>query len=381
MSDDYSISSTAINDARIFTIVLASISLQFPLSVVIILIQRYDTLVKGKSFIHYVLMIAIADMMTALFYAFGYPSSGTAACSAQGFGSVFFSRMSWFYTDVLIFQLLYVIVFKKYFLNKRYMDAVVFTLNIVLSLVLFSTGTGYGQDDEVSSNLVCNFYAGKGDDETEVQWTEYAFLYGLYFSFVIIIVFSTIIVCYILFFNNNKSSNIYINERIKDSWKIVMLYPLAMMIAWAPSQAYFLYILSYQSTHSILAPKNGLIIKNYLQALNVLYGPLLSIIFYTKTLDARRAWIHNLRGIIYVTASIDVDDRTTCSSIISMDDVRVSERDQSWPNRSTWVTNLASSLWRRNNRSSKGQQSSSINDALNPMSSNNIIVTRIGEDL
>jgi len=361
MSDDYSADGTAISDARIFMIVLASISLLFPLSVVIILIQRYDTLVRGKSLIHYILMIAIADTITALFYAFGYPSS--IACSIQGFCLVLFSRMSWFYTDVLIFQLFCVVVFKMYFLSKRYMDVVVFTLNIVLSLILFSTGTGYGQDDEVSSIMICNFYAGKGDDEKEVRWTKYTYLYVLYFSFMIIIVFSTIIVCYSLFFNNNKSWNIYVNERIKDSWKIVILYPLAMMISWAPSQAYDIYFFSYQSTHSNRTPKNGYVIYDYLVTLNVLYGPLLSIIFYTNTLDARRAWMHNLRGIMYVTTSIDIDDRTTCSSIISIDDMRVSEIDQSSPNRN------------------KGQQSGSINDALNPMSSNNNTLTRIGEDL
>ena len=88
MSDDYSANGTAINDARIFMIVLASISLLFPLSVVIILIQRYDTLVRGKSLIHYILMIAIADSITALFYAFGYPSS-SITCSIQGFVLIF----------------------------------------------------------------------------------------------------------------------------------------------------------------------------------------------------------------------------------------------------------------------------------------------------
>ena len=137
MSDDYHFQYPAINDARIFTIVLASISLLFPLSVVIILIQRYGTLVRGRSLIHYVLMIAIADTMTALFCTFGYPAS-RAACSIQGFCFLFFSRMSWFYTDVLIFQLFYVVVFKRYFLDKRYMDVLVFTLNMVLALIPLS---------------------------------------------------------------------------------------------------------------------------------------------------------------------------------------------------------------------------------------------------
>ena len=41
----YQVDHAAINDVRIFTIVIASISTLFPLSVVVILIQRYNTLV------------------------------------------------------------------------------------------------------------------------------------------------------------------------------------------------------------------------------------------------------------------------------------------------------------------------------------------------
>ena len=91
LTDDYI---AAINNARIFTIVLASISILFPLSVVFILIQRYNTLVRGKSLIHYILMIAIADTMTAIIYAFGYPLPGSVACSIQGFCWFFFARFS-----------------------------------------------------------------------------------------------------------------------------------------------------------------------------------------------------------------------------------------------------------------------------------------------
>jgi len=66
MSDDYSIDYQAIEQARVFTIIIASISVLFPLSVVFILIQNYNTLVRGKSLVHYVLCIAIADTMTAI---------------------------------------------------------------------------------------------------------------------------------------------------------------------------------------------------------------------------------------------------------------------------------------------------------------------------
>ena len=80
------------------------ISALFPLSVVIILIQKYNALVLGRSLVHYVLCIAAADTATSISMAFGYPQSGTAACSIQGFVLLLFQRLSWFYTDVLVIQ-------------------------------------------------------------------------------------------------------------------------------------------------------------------------------------------------------------------------------------------------------------------------------------
>ena len=158
-----------------------------------------------------------------------------------------------------------------------------------------------------------------------------------------------------------------------------------MMVTWIPGEAYLFYLDSYVSNHGRF-PKHGIVIFDYLNVLHILYGPLLSIIFYTKTLDARRAWMHNLRGIMYVTTSIDIDDRTTCGSIISMDDVRVSEVEQSSStNHSAWsrVTNLTASLWKRDN-SNKNKDDYSINQdcvQMNPISNVDSAILRIGDDL
>jgi len=391
-TDDYIVQHhTAISDSRIFTIVLASISALFPLSVVIILVQRYNTIVRGRSLIHYVLMIAIADTMAAIFRAFGYPPSGSDACSIQGFGIAYFSRMSWFFTDVLIFQLFYVVVFKTYFLDKRYMHAIVFTLNMVLALTPLSAGLTYGEDDDdkgipLGACLISN---GKSvdDDATLDHWEEYTFFIELYASFVFIIILTGIVVVYSLTIKYTKSSSVYINERIKDSWKVIILYPLAMMIAWVPGVAYAFYFNSYASDHSGPYPPNGLVIANYLNAINVLYGPFLSIIFYTKTLDARRAWMYNLKCLMYLVMRIDIDDRSTCESIISIEDVRVSaypvsDNKSNSTSLSRLTHQLTSSIWKRNDKTELTSPIvlNSDHDNMNPMSKNERVL-RIEENL
>ena len=101
MSDDnsggYYFDYPAISKSETFTIVLGSICTLFPASVVLILILRYEKLMKGRRLIHYVMMIAIADTITSMFIALGYPAPHTTTCAVQGFVLYFFSKASWFF--------------------------------------------------------------------------------------------------------------------------------------------------------------------------------------------------------------------------------------------------------------------------------------------
>ena len=98
------------------------------------------------------MMIAIADTMTSISIAFGLP--GASLCSAQAFLNMFFSRMSWLFTDVLIFQLFYIVVFKKCFLNVKYMHCIVWPVNILQQILPYTTGTRYGFDDAADDSEV-----------------------------------------------------------------------------------------------------------------------------------------------------------------------------------------------------------------------------------
>jgi len=320
-TDDYNAERDALHSSEIFSIVIGSISSIFPLSVVLILIQRYNTLVRGKSLVHYVLMIAIADTMVCLSIALGFPIGGTKLCSIQGFVLFFFSRLSWLFTDVLIIQLFFVVVFQRYFLNVKYMHCIVWSLNIVLQLLPFSTGTYYGFSDGINYGSCCLF-VGKGTYENYYKWLQYTFNIWLLISFSIIIILSIVIVLFSFIKKHNNISSTYLAQRV---WSIVILYCVAMMITWVPCTAFFYYFEYAVATGKSISYFRLYVIGNYLFGITALYGPLLSLIFYTKTVDARRAWMHNLRCIINLVTNIEIDDRTTCSSIISIDDRYVSE--------------------------------------------------------
>lgn len=104
IDNQYHYSNEGIDHSEIFSIVIGVISSLFPLSVVFIMLYRYEILLKSKAFSHYILMIAISDTIVSISIAMGFPKNGTSACYTQGLLNFFFSRASWFFTDILIVQ-------------------------------------------------------------------------------------------------------------------------------------------------------------------------------------------------------------------------------------------------------------------------------------
>jgi hypothetical protein len=199
-------------------------------------------------------------------------------------------------------------------------------VNILLQILPFTTGTRYGFDDgEVvfENHVICYLGTGTGSFNTSLTWNEYSFNIELFVSLGIIIILSIAVVFYSLNISRTtKTSHVFLTQRIRESWSIVILYPCAMLVAWVPSTIYS-YHLNYLLSNDKKLPPHAYVIFDYLNAITALYGPLLALIFYTKTVDARRAWMYNLRCILYVLTDVDMDDRSTCSSIISIEDSQI----------------------------------------------------------
>ena len=318
-NDDYIYDYNGIKTAEIFTIVIASISALFPASVVFILLQQYDVLVRGKSLIHYVLMIAIADTLVSINIALGFPKSGIL-CSAQAFSLLFFGRMSWNFTLVLVFQLCFIVVYKKYFLNIKYMHIIVWTFTISLAFLPFSTGTHYGRSASTTEPVAvrCNFYNPNGDRKTADRWKQYSFRIELFTCFSMMTLLSIIVVIYSQCMNDSKTSHVYLAQRIRESWSTVILYPAAMLLTWVPSTGY-----GFFEEYFSNLPSHYYVISDYLTACQSLYGPLLAIIYYSKTQDARRAWLHNFKRMYQFITKADVDGEESRSTVASSHDMEL----------------------------------------------------------
>ena len=79
-----------IRSSEIFTIVIGSISIVFPLSVVVILLYKWNLLLKDRPLTLLILQIAISDTMASFATLLGFPQH--QLCYAQGFIIFFFAR-------------------------------------------------------------------------------------------------------------------------------------------------------------------------------------------------------------------------------------------------------------------------------------------------
>ena len=303
MSDDYN----AVRTVEQYAIAIGVISFLFPASVVFILLYKYNKLVSGRSLVHYVLVIAISDSIASLCIALGYPNPGSSTCYAQSFLLFFFSRSSWLFTDILILQLFYLMVFKKYFLNIKCMHAFVWPINIVLQVLPYSTGSIYGQwDDGMFANRArCYIVNNKNVDDFVWSdlWVTYTADAVLILSLCFIGVFALFIVLYSYRMSKLDKSGEYLVPKVRKTWKTMILYPIGLVVAWVPSLSY-----DYYATHYYRKtdrwPSHDLLIADYLEASNAVYGIVLAITFYVKTTSARLEW----KKLLYCGKDNDNDD-------------------------------------------------------------------------
>ena len=280
---DYS----AIVPVEILSIFLGVFSLFFPLSVVFILLYRYEKLVLGKALIHYILVIGIADTGTSIAIAMGYPNKGST-CFVQGFMFLFFARVSWYFTDVLIFQLFCLVVFKKYFISIKVVHIIIWPLIIIEQFLPYAFGVKYGSSNNKPVER-CFLTSFKNDFNTNVYNSSEVFVIEFFISFFFIILLTIGILGYSYYISKTEPLNLTKIAHVRESISTAILYPIAMLIFYVPSFIYTAYNGLYiKHMHHDL--HNFQVIFNYLVAIQTLYGVTLTIIFYTKTKMARREW-------------------------------------------------------------------------------------------
>lgn len=262
--------------------VVAAISGVASLIVVIILSLKYLKLVKDRLFVHYVYMIAISDTMISFSYLLGYPSK--SLCSMQGIISLFFERMSWFYTTIMVYEFYNVTIYKKTYIQIRYAHYFVWSINIILELLPLTTKTFYGGS---SGEQKCSLTIGESSSREFYVWFLIQPISQLA-NFLITVWFTMAIIYYCKVKRKKLlEETLVVHPTFDRAWQTVILYPLAELLAWVPAQVYNSYILFYRYKHEFTDPRNATSITNSTHIIAPLYGFFLCIIFFKSNEEAR----------------------------------------------------------------------------------------------
>ena len=215
----------------------------------------------------------------------------------------FFCRSSWLYTLALITQLFCFVLFKKYYIDDRMICFIIWPINTLLQLLPLSSGVQFGQQQPNSRCLLTpgnNFSAYR-------FWLNLVFRDVLLAVFIITFFLTLIILIY-------RYKYIEKGDPVNKIIDVIMLYPSAMFVAWIPITFYNMYRDDYKvKYHSY--PVDSLVLANYLEACVSIYGVLVSLIFYTKTQQARKEYY-----LFYCQLfNLNSDDRSSISSDESED--------------------------------------------------------------
>jgi hypothetical protein len=246
-------------------------------------------------------MIAIADTGTALAIAMGYPYKGTV-CYIQGFLFLFFGRVSWYFTDVLMFQLFCLVIYKRYFVSIKVVHLIIWPIVLIEQFLPYSIGVTYGTHYPPEKKPFQRCFLTSFDNtlNKKVIDSSRSLVEEFYVSFLFILLLTIGILGYSYYVSKTDPLNLSKISHIRDSISTAILYPIAMVTFYLPSFVWFTYLsFNHHAYHK-------LVIFNYLTSLQPLYGVSLSIIFYTKTKLARREWYLLYQQIFHMTSELEV---------------------------------------------------------------------------
>ena len=297
----------------IFTL-CSAISACFSLVVVLtgLLWPRF-MLSKHRPFSKMIFFISCCDLLGSSANCIGFPRSGSISCSIQAFFYLYFIPASWLWTAVLIYQLRSLILFKQISLAMTYVHAICWSIPLITSLLPLTTNP-YGQDDFENGFSPCSL---GGDRTTRLLWISTTDS-GLSFMLVILMTIWLVQIHRYLSTVDSYDST----EKQKSLFASMKLYPLALLITWAPRFAANVGV-GIQS----IGKDNYQIGIIPAAILASQYGVIVAIIFFTKSAAARLLWYNLFKRLAYTycsnsyssnssNANYSVDMRETCESLL-----------------------------------------------------------------
>lgn len=207
----------------------------------------------------------------------------------KGFLAGTFEKGSWIFTDVLILNIYGILKWKVLLINVKTMHVVVWTTLILLAFLPYATGIDYGAQLQLLNITKCTFVNTKssvGFPQVVAIWS--AINESVLCCTILFISFITFLIYYEGTYRNENIVTNHDSRIESESWKTMILYPLSLLTCWVPSQCFILSLQFHQHRVPFSTAEK---IADGLYMICPLHGLFLSIIFFTKTRQAKDEWI------------------------------------------------------------------------------------------
>jgi hypothetical protein len=261
------------------------------------------------------MMLAATDLVVSVAGSFGFPVGGTWTCAVQAVLEIFFLRANWLWTTLLVYQMYRFVVFNKIFLSELAMHGIVWPLSALLTFLPL-VHAEFGRDGSNTNSEMCFLTS------TKPSW---------FLSWLVVDWIGVLFVCIwaMIYFIQRIGSQYkdvndsVIQNNINALVSCLYAYPAILALTWGSNGIINLVIILLTGYRSPTALESYIISVTAIVSLS--NGLLISLVFFTKSPEARYRWKVLLRCKTAVEDDVPHEYDETSSEPSLLSDMFLSE--------------------------------------------------------
>lgn len=237
----------------------------------------WKEMVIRKTYMQIIMIMSLSEILGALFSYVAIPQQEGPWCTAQAFLWMFFRRATWLWTTMIPICLWMQIVARRP-IRFRVCNAIVWSLNLLISLLPTMAGVRYGGG--ANGNYQCFLE----DTQAGIDWYAYIMVIpGTICAFL-----GVSILLLLEYERRKKYSSTDLGNAIGALISKNLGYPICLFVSWGPFNVAFL-AFDVIENEARTTPEGWVLLITF--SLSSVFGVLIGVVFFLKSSEARQRWL------------------------------------------------------------------------------------------
>ncbi len=252
---------------------------------------------RRRIFMRIICFISLADFVSSIASAWGFPQDHTITCTAQSFLISCFMKATWFWTTMLVYQMYCVVLYQKISsLGYYHMHCLVWGASLFIALFPLVTARfgRQGPDADVEFCFI---------SDSNV----YLYLFWNFFDWILVLVGCLGVMAYCtikIYFKFLATGEMTaLKSRNFLIFKTLYMYPIILIVTWIPMVCGNVIVFFDNSLSTDLV----IVFLSIVSILTMFNGIFLAVVFFLKSGESRARW-RNL--LCYPTFKLTSDSST-----------------------------------------------------------------------